>query len=170
MPAWGSMLQTATGYVGQGAGYAAKGFKTGAGYMGGSYTAMSAATGAVGGGIYGATAGRDYGQSHLGGAFTGALGGAALGAGGYRYGGAGLRGGRRTSKAYARIAQRAGFRGEAPRSLRAQAYGIGAGRGAFRQAKRDALTAYNYIGKTLSGNGAFNGLGSTLKAGYNKRA
>jgi hypothetical protein len=161
-----SAFSTGVGYVGQAGGFASRQFHRGAGYMGGNLTGMSAATGAVGGGIYGGTIGRDYGQSRLGGAFTGALGGAALGAGGYHYGGvAKANRGVRLGMKIARNANQSPAARRAGASLAARS----AGRSAFRQMKDDAIGAYDYIGKTLQGNGAFRNVGSTLKAGYNKR-
>ena len=163
---FGRLASAGLSYAGQAGGYAGKGFAKGAARMGGSYTGMSAATGAVGGGLYGGTVGRDYGQSRLGGAFSGALGGAALGAGGYRYGKAGM------NAKYAKMATasfgRTGFNKVANmRQLRVG--GKAAGRAAWGKVKEDAIGAYSHIGKTLKGNGAFNGVKSTLKAGYDKR-
>ncbi len=126
-------------------------------------TGRMAIGGAGIGGLYGATLGRDPGQSRLGGAFTGALGGAALGAGGYRYGGAAMRGGMRSTAAFGRLNSRMmGSRAGYSRGAVAQAFGMGAGRGAFRQMRQDAARSYGYIGRTMTkAYGRIKGLTST---------
>jgi hypothetical protein len=125
------------------------------------HLAMSAGAGA----LYGGTFGRDPGQSRLEGAFTGALGGAGLygaGRGAIRYGSAAMQGGRRTVAAYGRLAgtmmsgnkMSAGY----SRNQIAQAYAMGAGRGALRKMQQDGRRAMQYIGNA----------GTKASEGFNK--
>lgn len=151
---WGTSVMN---YASKAAGLASTGFNAGAKYLG--KTGMAAATGAGVGGLYGMTAGRDPGQSRLGGFMTGALGGAALGAGAYRYGGAMYRGGRSAYRAgsMGRFATSTGgnYTGAGLAGLTAR----GAGMRAFRQIRNDAAMARSYIGAGINrGYNAFNGL------------
>lgn len=149
---WGTSVMN---YASKAAGYASSGFNAGAKYLG--KTGMAATSGAAAGGLYGMTAGRDPGQSRLGGFMTGALGGAALGAGGYRYGGAMYRGGRLGGSSLLGGLGRAA--GVGPNANRYAGMARGAAQGLAWRVQRDAKWTRQFFGTQMTkASNAFNGL------------
>lgn len=126
--------------------------------------AYSAGGGAIAGAGWGATFGRDPGQGRLSGAFGGAIQGALTGGAMYgaaRYGSAAVRGANRTMGAYGRLA---GMTQGAPSMMmRAEAMGMGAGRGAFRQMRQDAMGSYRHIANGINSNKTLGKIRSSLK-------
>lgn len=110
------------------------GAAAGSKFMGTSFTNQMTILGGVSGALWGA--GHDN---------TSVLGGMAAGAFGGRYGGASFSGGLRTFSSYNRMLYNMGAKGMPPLGRNLQAAGIGAGRGAWRQMRQDAMRSYGHI-------------------------